>query len=138
MEVMDIAISSLKDVLKDVDSSNPRARTKFERHDRNGLSFPGLEITDKIDSSVLGVTNRREFSFSLYAEVLDHFNIKARDWVNPGRVYDAWLIEMRKNQIVENFANAFDVLGHEAKRRYRVVVNEMIEEFGPEIMEQFE
>jgi hypothetical protein len=50
------------------------------------------------DTSLLGVFDRNSFNFSLYSEVLDHFQIEARDWVNPGRSCDAALIELYASQ----------------------------------------
>jgi hypothetical protein len=52
------------------------------------------KITDVIDSSALGVLHRDEFNFAIYSEVLEYFQIEAQDWVNPGRSYDARLIEL--------------------------------------------
>jgi len=57
--------------------------------------------TSRIETSLLGVFNRDDFNFGLYAEILRFFQIEAQDRVNPGRGYDAWLIEMRENQLEE-------------------------------------
>jgi len=121
-----------------IPKTDSHTRTKFERMNKNGLIFPGIEITNKIDSSVLGVYGRSEFSFSLYAEVLDRFNIEAQDWVNPGRGYDTWLIEKRKNKMVGELAVAVAEHGKDVMRTHKGYVDFLIEEFGPEIMEQFE
>ena len=57
-----------------------------------------LKITDKIETSALGVYKREDFNFGLYAEILDYFKIEAQDWTNPGRDFDAKLIELAKQQ----------------------------------------
>jgi hypothetical protein len=52
----------------------------------------------QIETADLGVLNRSDFNFDLYAEILDHFDIAPRDWVNPGRASDAKLIEIVQRQ----------------------------------------
>jgi hypothetical protein len=54
----------------------------------------GADAFADIETAALGVYNRNNFDFALYAEILDHFQIEAQDWVNPGRRFDARLIEM--------------------------------------------
>ena len=63
---------------------------------------------DKIDSSALGLLNRGDFDFALYAQLLDHFKIEAQDWVNPGRDYDAKLVEIVEKQLQEIYADCLD------------------------------
>jgi hypothetical protein len=46
---------------------------------------------DNIDTLMLGVYIRDTFDFGLYAEILEHFGLEARDWVNPGQQSDARL-----------------------------------------------
>ncbi|MCL2071140.1 MAG: hypothetical protein FWH07_02780, partial [Oscillospiraceae bacterium] len=54
-----------------------------------------FEIPRKIETSALGVLDRSEFRFLIYADILDHFQIKSDDeWVNPGRAFDARLVEL--------------------------------------------
>jgi hypothetical protein len=52
----------------------------------------------QIETADLGVLNRSDFNFDLYAEIIDHFDIAPRDWVNPGRASDAKLIEIVQRQ----------------------------------------
>jgi hypothetical protein len=52
------------------------------------------EILSSIDSSVLGVINRYDFNFYIYTEIIEHFGLEAEDWKNPGRDFDARVIEM--------------------------------------------
>jgi hypothetical protein len=52
------------------------------------------KTTDKIDTSLLGILDRDEFDFKLYAEILEHFKLEAYDWENPGRSSDARLVEI--------------------------------------------
>jgi hypothetical protein len=51
-------------------------------------------VFEEIETSALGVYSRRDFNFALYADILDHFEIETRDWVNPGRDFDARLVEL--------------------------------------------
>ncbi|MDR0326072.1 MAG: hypothetical protein LBI19_08285 [Oscillospiraceae bacterium] len=55
-------------------------------------------ILENIESSAFGVLDRHRFKYLLYAEILDHFNIEAQDWVNPGRDFDAKLIGVHERQ----------------------------------------
>ena len=59
-------------------------------------------IAEKIETSALGILNRSEFDFGLYAEILDHFKIEAQDWVNPGRHFDAKLVELAESENAES------------------------------------
>jgi hypothetical protein len=58
---------------------------------RNNATEKALE---ELDISALGVFSGDEFNFTVYAELIDHFNIKAQEWVNPGRRYDTMLIDL--------------------------------------------
>jgi len=49
---------------------------------------------DYVDTSVLGVWDRHSFDFMLYAEILEHFQIKTLDWSNPGQEVNARLIRL--------------------------------------------
>ncbi|MCL2754386.1 MAG: hypothetical protein FWD35_01550 [Oscillospiraceae bacterium] len=60
----------------------------------NTRNSTGDEVFFDVDTATLGVYNRNDFNFDLYAEILDHFQIKPRDWVNPGRAFDERLIEL--------------------------------------------
>ncbi|MCL2071141.1 MAG: hypothetical protein FWH07_02785 [Oscillospiraceae bacterium] len=54
-----------------------------------------FEIPSKIETSALGVLERIDFKFWIYADILDYFQIKSDDdWVNPGRAFDARLVEL--------------------------------------------
>jgi hypothetical protein len=61
-------------------------------------SLGSLRQTDEIETSALGVFTRNEFDFEIYAQVLEHFQIEPQDWVNPGRAFDARLIEIVENR----------------------------------------
>ena len=56
-------------------------------------------ITGRVDTSSLGMFNRNGFNFGLYAEIIEHFQIEAQDWVNPGRAFDARLVELVEAQM---------------------------------------
>jgi len=63
----------------------------------NAIAVDEIVTADKIhgvETSSLGVLKRSSFDFNLYSEVLEHFQIEARDWVNPGQSIDERLIEM--------------------------------------------
>ena len=55
-----------------------------------------------LDASLLGVLESRDFRIELYAEILEHFQIKARDWTNPGKNIDARLIELANEVVVDS------------------------------------
>jgi hypothetical protein len=59
------------------------------------------EILRNADASAFGLLDRYAFNYSVYAEVIEHFGIKMQDWVNPGREFDAMLIEFREKGIRE-------------------------------------
>jgi hypothetical protein len=61
-------------------------------------SSGSLRRTDEIEISALGVFTRNEFDFEIYAQVIEHFQIEPQDWVNPGRAFDARLIEIAENR----------------------------------------
>ena len=50
--------------------------------------------SERIETAELGVLERDSFNFELYVEVLEHFDIQAQDWTNPGRDFDAKLISL--------------------------------------------
>jgi hypothetical protein len=50
------------------------------------------KIGEKLDLSFIGMNNYDYFFFSLYVAILEHFNIEAQDYTNPGRVNDKALI----------------------------------------------
>jgi len=56
---------------------------------------------DKIETADLGLFNRDDFNFILYAEILEYFNIEETDYVNPGREFDAKLISLVEKQTAE-------------------------------------
>jgi hypothetical protein len=60
----------------------------------NGNAFYRFsrDAHSRIDNSALGVLNKYDFNFALYSEILEHFDIQAQDWVNPGRSRDAKLM----------------------------------------------
>jgi hypothetical protein len=59
------------------------------------------EIANKLDDhsfrGVLTLGNNKS-NLDIYAQILDHFQIEARNWVNPGRSFDAALIELYASQ----------------------------------------
>jgi hypothetical protein len=59
--------------------------------------------TNEIKTYELGVFNRDSFDFVLYNEIINHFNLKAQDWVNPGRSIDAKLIYTLENQDMSRY-----------------------------------
>ncbi|MDR0222590.1 MAG: hypothetical protein LBI38_03515 [Oscillospiraceae bacterium] len=74
-----------------------------ELHDKGSGCGEGClkareEAVLKIDASMLGVLNRDDFNFELYAEILEYFEIGARDGANPGQGFDAGLIELANRQ----------------------------------------
>jgi len=56
------------------------------------------KIYDKIETSALGVLSRYDLNFVIYFQLLDHFNLPSYDWENPGRGFDAKLLEIMEQQ----------------------------------------
>jgi hypothetical protein len=50
------------------------------------------KIGEKLDRSFIGMHSYDYFFFGLYVAILEHFNIEAQDYTNPGRVNDKALI----------------------------------------------
>ncbi|MCL1831603.1 MAG: hypothetical protein FWG45_01675 [Oscillospiraceae bacterium] len=48
----------------------------------------------EIETATLGVFYRDDFNFGLYTDIINHFQIDSQNWVNPGKSFDAKLIEM--------------------------------------------
>ena len=78
--------------------ANERKTSKFS----DELDYRINRIAEKIETSALGVLDRSEFDFGLYAEILDHFKIEAQDWVNPGRDFDVKLVELAELENAES------------------------------------
>ncbi|MCL2035985.1 MAG: hypothetical protein FWG83_01180 [Oscillospiraceae bacterium] len=74
------------------------SKVDLEEEQKIWTEFNERKIADGIDTSFLGVYNREKFNFALYSVILDHFKIEAQDWTNPGRDFDAKLIELAKQQ----------------------------------------
>ncbi|MDR2590228.1 MAG: hypothetical protein LBC71_04480 [Oscillospiraceae bacterium] len=50
-----------------------------------------------IDASLLGAINKYDFNYIIYSEIIDYFQIKPYNWINPGREFDASVIEIFEN-----------------------------------------
>ena len=78
------------------------ARRTFGENEKKYYEFDEkINIaTDKIKTPLLGVLERCNFSFLLYAEILEYFQIESGDWINPGRHFDAGLISIVEKQLI--------------------------------------
>jgi hypothetical protein len=72
--------------------------TKEEIKEVDKFEDQAFELRRTVDSSAFGVINRFDFNYRLYAEIIEHFQIEVQDRVNPGREFDAKLIEMYEIQ----------------------------------------
>ncbi|MCL2717372.1 MAG: hypothetical protein FWE14_01120 [Lachnospiraceae bacterium] len=91
-KVMDIFSKESLDIYKinSEDVQSEKVRSEYDNAWHQALK--------KIDASVLGVYNRYDFNFALYAEIIDFFNIETRDWVNPYQRLDAKIISIYDTQ----------------------------------------
>jgi hypothetical protein len=54
------------------------------------------ELLRNADTSAFGLLDCRTFNYSVYAEIIEYFGLKAQNWRNPGRDFDAKLIALRE------------------------------------------
>ncbi|MCL2638402.1 MAG: hypothetical protein FWD48_08545 [Oscillospiraceae bacterium] len=75
--------------------------TEEEAEELDDFSIAIHDLLEKIDASALGVINRYDFNYIIYSEIIEYFKIETRDWVNPGREFDAKIIEIFEKQFKE-------------------------------------
>ena len=90
-----------KDIMRTMEEFPKEARELNENYSERNRKI-WVESRDKaiedIDIYSLGVFNKYDFNFVIYDQILEHFQIESQDWVNPGRAYDARLLELIEQQ----------------------------------------
>lgn len=102
MPVIEETLAALKKVYE----ANPTIKHYTEMQSafsRTGSLSDVYKVADRIDGSVFGVYQPQVFRVLLYAELVEHFGIKATEWVNPGQKYNAYLLEIMYNGRVKAY-----------------------------------
>ena len=80
-----------REIMREVDSFLSTRSSETDIH-------TARKVPDSISTSTLGVFDRDDFNFELYADIIKHFDIKPSERLNPGRVFDARLAEIVEEQ----------------------------------------
>jgi hypothetical protein len=79
------------------------------------MHHTAFEVTKEIETCALGVFDRNDFKFGIYLELLEYFQIEARDWQNPGRDFDAGLIEVYEKTLIAIQAQIDELIREQAR-----------------------
>ena len=99
------------EIIKVMDEFSKETSKYYEDNSKesfNLLNESRCKALKEIDVASLGVLNKNDFNFIVYAQLLDHFKIQPQDRVNPGRDFDAKLVEIVEKQFQESYAECLD------------------------------
>jgi hypothetical protein len=85
----------LQRVMKNFPKEASRIHEEHSERNAEIWAKAHIETLDNVDISAFGVMDTDYIDFALYKEILEHFKIEPEEWINPGRGYDARLIELR-------------------------------------------